>query len=176
MKSKLILLLAVLIFTGLTILLSIFIEKNKSIPKEKIEKNNSSQKIEFDTVNEINASGAMESMQWMSQIRAYPDSDIPSDKYFKAFEYSKENLQTLNHSDNSNLWESIGPNNIGGRSLCVAVHPVDTGTVFIGSASGGLWKSVTGGVTVGMDQGQSWARHHWRSPNRQSATSCRLSR
>lgn len=146
MKSKLILLLAVLIFTGLTILLSIFIEKNKSIPKEKIEKNNSSQKIEFDTVNEINASGAMESMQWMSQIRAYPDSDIPSDKFFKAFEYSKENLQTLNHSDNSNLWESIGPNNIGGRSLCVAVHPVDTGTVFVGSASGGLWKSVTGGI------------------------------
>ena len=63
MKSKLILLLAILIFAGLTILLSMFIEKNKSIPKEKIEKKNSSQNMEFDSVNEIKASGAMESMQ-----------------------------------------------------------------------------------------------------------------
>lgn len=146
MKSKLILLLAVLIFAGLTILLSMFIEKNKSTPKEKSHNKKTSQNTESDSGIEFTASGAMESMQWLSQIRAYPDPDIPSDKFFKAFEYSKDNLQALNLADNTGMWESIGPNNIGGRSLCVAVHPVDTGTVFIGAASGGLWKSVTGGI------------------------------
>lgn len=92
------------------------------------------------------SSGALESLQWLSKIRAYPDVDVPSDEYYKAFEYSKNYLSNVIDKDFPDNWESIGPNNIGGRSLCLAVHPVDTGIIFIGSASGGLWKSTSGGL------------------------------
>ncbi len=96
--------------------------------------------------SEETSSGALESMQWMSQIRAYPDTDIPADKFYRAFEYSRDNLAEKDNLDALDSWQSLGPNNVGGRSLCLAVHPVDTAILFMGSASGGLWKSTTGGV------------------------------
>lgn len=93
-------------------------------------------------------SGALQSLQFMSQIRAFPETDIPQDKFFKAFEYTKEKMQdysTLN--DNSpSFWTSIGPNNVGGRTLCLEFSPTDTATLYIGSASGGLWKTTSGGL------------------------------
>ncbi|HMQ70171.1 MAG TPA: hypothetical protein PKA90_14430, partial [Ignavibacteria bacterium] len=157
MKSKIILLFAILVFAGLTMLLSMVIEKTKTSPKDPIENNekkeirNKNTKKKTSEINGLNieektSSGAMESMQWITQIRAYPETDIPADKFFKAFEYSKNNLQDINTKDGLDEWRSLGPNNIGGRSLCVAVHPVDTGIVFIGSSSGGLWKSTSGGT------------------------------
>lgn len=91
-------------------------------------------------------SGAMESLQFMSEIRAYPDKDIPADKFYKAFEYSQANLANTFDNTNAQQWTSIGPNNIGGRSISLAVHPDDTSIVYIGSASGGLWKSTSGGI------------------------------
>ncbi len=97
-------------------------------------------------INIKKSSGAMESLQWLSKIRAYPEKDIPAGEYYKAYEYSRTQLANTIDNDFPDSWQSIGPNNIGGRSLCLAVHPVDTGTIFIGSASGGLWKSTTGGL------------------------------
>jgi len=146
MKSKLILLFAIIVFIGLTLLVSMVIEKTKTPSKDKVSKKKSSESITPENKVEKKSSGALESMQWMTQIRAYPDTEIPADKFYKAFEYSKENLQQINNRDDLGQWNSIGPNNIGGRSLCTAVHPVDTGIVFIGASSGGLWKSTTGGI------------------------------
>ncbi len=91
-------------------------------------------------------SGIMESMQLMSQIRAFPDNDIPQDKFFAGYEHSKSMPSYDAVYDSPTQWQSIGPNNIGGRSLCMAFSPTDTATLFMGSASGGLWKSVTGGL------------------------------
>jgi photosystem II stability/assembly factor-like uncharacterized protein len=145
MKSKLYILLGIIIFTGLTLLLSLGIEKTRTVPKDKSSKKKSGEVIEEKKENR-KASGAMESMQWLSEIRAYPDKDIPQDKFYQAFEYSKANLQAINQRDDLGQWRSIGPDNIGGRSLCLAVHPVDTSVIFMGSASGGLWKSTTGGT------------------------------
>lgn len=91
-------------------------------------------------------SGIMQSMQFLNQIRAFPENDIPADKYNTALEQSKllQSIDALN--DSPTQWSSIGPNNIGGRSLCMEFSPTDTATLYIGSASGGLWKSVTGGL------------------------------
>lgn len=145
MKSKIILLFAIIVFIGLTVLLSLIIEKTKTESKSKNIKKKTSENYEKENY-EKEVSDALEAMQWINQIRAYPDKDIPADKFYKAFEYSKENLQTLNERDDIGQWESIGPNNIGGRSLSVAIHPLDTGTIFLGASSGGLWKSTTGGM------------------------------
>lgn len=45
-------------------------------------------------------------------------------------------------------WQSLGPNTIdtlAGRMLCHVFHPTDTLTIWAGSGSGGLWKTVNGG-------------------------------
>jgi photosystem II stability/assembly factor-like uncharacterized protein len=96
--------------------------------------------------NEENETGALESMQWISRIRAYPNNDVPQENFYSAFEYSRKNLADKFAGKTSSVWQCIGPYNEGGRSLCLAVHPVDTSVLYIGSSSGGLWKSTTGGV------------------------------
>ncbi len=49
-------------------------------------------------------------------------------------------------------WTALGPfgsaNNTGaGRLQCIRFHPAGTGTVFVGAAAGGLWKSTNGGAS-----------------------------
>ncbi len=44
-------------------------------------------------------------------------------------------------------WTSLGPGNIGGRIRGLVIHPTQTSTIWIGSASGGIWKTTNGGTT-----------------------------
>jgi photosystem II stability/assembly factor-like uncharacterized protein len=44
-------------------------------------------------------------------------------------------------------WFLIGPRNVNGRVKALAVHPTNPDTVYAGTASGGVWKSVDGGQT-----------------------------
>ncbi|CAF3669787.1 unnamed protein product [Rotaria sp. Silwood1] len=116
----------------------------KNTPLEPTTKNSI---VDSEKENEYGPSGAYESMQFLNQIRAYPEIDIPQDKYFRAYEYSRDHVQNFDAiHDAASTWQSMGPNNIGGRSLAVAINPVDTSIIYIGSASGGLWKSTTGGL------------------------------
>lgn len=106
-------------------------------------------KSEREMINEENetTSLALESMQFMSQVRAFPDVDIPADKFYRAFEYTTTRMSEYSSPLSSPTdWTSIGPYNVGGRSLSLAFSPTDTGTIYMGSASGGLWKSTTGGL------------------------------
>ncbi len=95
----------------------------------------------------IKTSGAKETLELWSFERAYPNDDIPSDAYTRAYEYSlshfAKELKELNAADE---WKQIGPHNIGGRTNAVAFNPQNSNTIFAGSASGGLWKSYTAGV------------------------------
>ena len=45
-----------------------------------------------------------------------------------------------------NTWQSIGPTNGAGRATALALHPTATGTVIVGAAGGGAWKSTDGGA------------------------------
>ncbi len=42
-------------------------------------------------------------------------------------------------------WFLVGPANMSGRILSLAFHPANADIVYVGSASGGLWKSTDGG-------------------------------
>jgi photosystem II stability/assembly factor-like uncharacterized protein len=44
-------------------------------------------------------------------------------------------------------WTSIGPTNGAGRATAIAVHPTAPGTVYIGAAGGGVWKTIDAGST-----------------------------
>ena len=45
-------------------------------------------------------------------------------------------------------WELEGPTNIGGRLTDLAIDPNDPNTVYVAAATGGVWKSTDGGVTL----------------------------
>ncbi|MCX7833327.1 MAG: hypothetical protein N2490_03870, partial [Ignavibacteria bacterium] len=53
----------------------------------------------------MKSSGAMQSLQWMSEIRAFPDKDIPSDAYYKAYEYSMKHLANTIDNDAPDSWQ-----------------------------------------------------------------------
>jgi photosystem II stability/assembly factor-like uncharacterized protein len=44
-------------------------------------------------------------------------------------------------------WTWMGPGNVGGRILGIAIHPSDANTIYVGSASGGIWKTTDGGAS-----------------------------
>src|SRR5688572_12999861 len=49
---------------------------------------------------------------------------------------------------NLGTWVPLGPGNVGGRTRSLVIHPNDPNTMYAGSVSGGVWKTV--------DAGQSW--------------------
>ncbi|MHC4350745.1 MAG: hypothetical protein ACYS15_19760 [Planctomycetota bacterium] len=101
-------------------------------------------------------SGAYRALSYWGDSRAYPGSDIPAGAFTLAYDHSKAALQVpLRRPGDPRAgsaiapgagWEPIGPTNGGGRTLAIAFHPSNPNTVFAGSASGGLWRSTTGGV------------------------------
>lgn len=44
-------------------------------------------------------------------------------------------------------WTSLGPDNIGGRIRALVIHPKKPNTMWIGSVSGGIWKTTDGGLS-----------------------------
>jgi len=94
-------------------------------------------------------SGAYEALQFWNMVRAYPNDDISSEAFFNAYEQMQETRanKTLKTEIN-NQWQEIGPHNTGGRTIAIAFNPQNPNTIYAGSASGGLWRSYTGGVGV----------------------------
>ncbi|MEL6810719.1 MAG: T9SS type A sorting domain-containing protein [Bacteroidota bacterium] len=93
----------------------------------------------------IPTSGAVRSLQAWGFERSYPHDKIPTSKFMEAFQLKKQQQAQRSHSAVGE-WESMGPENIGGRMLALAFHPTDPDIIFAGSASGGLWKTTTQGV------------------------------
>ncbi len=96
---------------------------------------------------EEETSGAMGALQFWSDSRAFPDNDIPPDLYSKAFTQAKRQLSKVPRNILSlTPWRAMGPLNVQGRTISVAINPQNSNTVYVGSASGGLWRSYTGGL------------------------------
>src|SRR6266571_2926355 len=92
-------------------------------------------------------SGALEALDFWTRARAYPDADIPPDKYYKAYADSKNKMKASSFvSQSASVWETIGPTNLTGRTISVAINPLNGNTIYVGAASGGLWRSYTGGL------------------------------
>ncbi|MEM6378322.1 MAG: T9SS type A sorting domain-containing protein [Bacteroidota bacterium] len=94
---------------------------------------------------EVPQSGASLSLDAWALSRSYPNKTIAVDQISKAFDDKKSTAVDRNSTAN---WEGIGPMNIAGRTLALAFHPLDPNIIFLGSASGGLWKTTTAGLGV----------------------------
>ena len=98
-------------------------------------------------------SGAMEALNFWTRSRAYPNKDIPANKYFSGFQKAKLNM----HKATTQLtdpppWRPMGPHNVPGRMISVAVNPKNPETLYAGGASGGLWR------TYKASTGEDWHR------------------
>ena len=85
---------------------------------------------------------------WFGAQRAFPGDAIPQDKWLEALEWARVEraagaLRTS--SATPMVWQGAGPFNIGGRVTALAVVPGST-TIYLGSAAGGVFKSVNSGV------------------------------
>lgn len=91
-------------------------------------------------------SGARQALEFWSAQRAYPKA--PEDGYGVALQQARQmrTKAVAAIEDGVAPWSAIGPANVGGRTLCLALDPLDPDVIYAGSASGGLWKSTTGGV------------------------------
>lgn len=102
--------------------------------------------------NEHSPSESGASLRLWAMARTFPDGRFYTGNYADAL--SQMNLEArLAAKDRGGTWDAIGPKNIGGRTLCLAIHPLDTNIMYAGSASGGLWKSTTAGIGP-----QAWQR------------------
>ena len=95
------------------------------------------------SLKQVPQSGASLALDAWALNRSYPTPNISVKSFTQAFEYQQRIAQSRNESAN---WEAIGPMNIAGRTLALAFHPLDSNTIFLGSASGGLWKTTTAGL------------------------------
>ncbi len=94
------------------------------------------------------ASGALHSLELWANARAYPGKVIPDVGHAAAFHDSKARLAggPLDQARSGiQPWTPIGPHNIGGRTLAVAMNPENPRTLWAGAASGGLWRTFTAG-------------------------------
>ncbi|MCK5455368.1 MAG: hypothetical protein KAJ16_13450, partial [Calditrichia bacterium] len=92
-------------------------------------------------------SGALAALTFLSAQRTYPNDTIPNAAHYAAFEYSYQNLKSgISSTISVEPWRTIGPHNIGGRTLTIAFNPQNPNTIYAGSASGGLWKTKSAGI------------------------------
>lgn len=97
------------------------------------------------TLPQQTTSGAGLSLEAWASERAYPGESISPTSYTRAFQQHR--TKTLEKSGlTEGEWESLGPENVGGRTLCLAFHPTDSNVIYAGTAGGGLWKTETQGL------------------------------
>ncbi len=80
---------------------------------------------------------------WHSQ-RSYPGETINMTGISEGYASMRQNL--LKTTLFPGTWEDIGPKNFGGRTLALCFNPLNPNTIYAGSASGGLWRTYSGGA------------------------------
>lgn len=84
---------------------------------------------------------------WFINQRAFPYGKIDYQAYKTAVSYRSSAVSRMKMPGAGNHWQFAGCVNIGGRLTDVEMHPSDLQTMYIGAASGGVFKSADGGST-----------------------------
>ena len=75
-------------------------------------------------------SGAMQALDFWTRARAYPNADIPGDQYYRSYRLAKFKEQHVPITLTAgSVWDPIGPLNLQGRCLSVAINPLNPQTV-----------------------------------------------
>ena len=93
--------------------------------------------------------------EWFWAPRVNKKGEFPSTEVLRK-EWAIYRANEKNYGSSrveSNTWSSLGPSSISsgsggvGRINCIAFHPTDENTFWIGTPAGGLWKTTDGGST-----------------------------
>jgi photosystem II stability/assembly factor-like uncharacterized protein len=84
---------------------------------------------------------------WLFRQRAYPFGSIDTKTYFAAIAGQKEKNSQRRNKGNPE-WQFCGPDNISGRVTDIEMTDATPYIIYVGSASGGIFRS--------EDEGQSW--------------------
>lgn len=84
---------------------------------------------------------------WFTRQRAYPYGAIPERERRRAFSDART-FAALARTPRTAAWQLAGPINVGGRVTDIAMGSLDPGTLFMGAADGGVFRST--------DEGNTW--------------------
>ncbi len=97
----------------------------------------------------LKATFAYQAAKWYNDRRAFPTGTIPVDWKEKALsQIEQSNNAFAKTSDVTQLsWQSLGPVNYAGRLRSIVVDKNHPDTIYVGSVSGGIWKTTNGGAS-----------------------------
>jgi hypothetical protein len=104
--------------------------------------------------------GVLKQMDLWGEMRTYPNKEMDAKSFYRSFELSTAMLASQSSSPMSRngmlagSWTNLAPMNFAGRILSIGFHPTDPNIMWVGSASGGLWKTTNGGS--GAADGINW--------------------
>ena len=84
-------------------------------------------------------------MKWFYDQRVVRGRPSTGADLWRAWEEKQAILASSPRSGGA--WFELGPTNLSGRILAIAFDPNDADNVYVGAASGGLWKTTNGGDT-----------------------------
>jgi len=84
---------------------------------------------------------------WFLSQRIYPQGKINYEVYEQAISEIMEERQTQKIASGVPVWQFAGPDNLGGRVSDVEMHSSSQERIYVGAASGGVFKSTDAGNT-----------------------------
>lgn len=85
--------------------------------------------------------------EWFFAQRAYPRGEIDKTAYHNALQFRQQIKSNLRGPDQIEEWEFEGPTNVGGRITDIEMPTNSFETIYVASASGGIFKSENTGQT-----------------------------
>ena len=96
------------------------------------------------------ARGQQESAEQDAEPRstdeAKPEATAASRKHQRLAWFDSHQELLKNSKYATSTWQAVGPMQMSGRGVDVAVHPAQPQTIFFATAAGGVWKSVDDGI------------------------------
>ena len=93
------------------------------------------------------ASMSKEALQLWAESRSYPETEFRETGYYQAYQQSLALVKRAGSVPYLDDWKSMGPTNVGGRTIALAVDPKNPNVLYAGSASGGLWRMTMNGTS-----------------------------
>ncbi len=104
------------------------------------------------------ADSPFESAEYFRQQRVPDSRALPIERYLEAQRHARTmrrySLREARFLDSAaprepaatfGAWESLGPGNVGGRTRGLVIHPNNSSIMWVGGATGGVWKTSDGG-------------------------------
>ncbi|MGB1317616.1 MAG: WD40/YVTN/BNR-like repeat-containing protein, partial [Flavobacteriales bacterium] len=93
---------------------------------------------------------------WQNRVDQFGNFPPAGHTLREALDYAEDNANR-SYETGTGSWEIVGPTptptngtgqpNGSGRVNCIAFHPTDANTIFVGAPAGGFWKSTDNGST-----------------------------